>query len=582
MARLDPHSYADDAQPHAEVLDWKAHVDFSTRTLTCEATLTLSETAAEASPFDLDTRDLRLESIQDQNGDALTFELADPEPILGSRLRIQLRERVSQVRIRYRTEQGSTALQWLEPLQTEDKLQPFVYTQCQPIHARSIVPLQDTPRTRLRFTAALTAPAELTALMAAEARSSRLEGANRVSEFQMSQPIAPYLFAFAVGHLESRDLGPRCRVWAEPSVVEAAGWEFADTERMLEIGERLFGAYDWGRYDVLVLPPSFPYGGMENPRLTFLTSAVLAGDRSLVAVVAHELAHSWTGNLISNATADHFWLNEGWTTYAQRRIVEAVWGADVAALDWALGKGSLDEALQRFERIGQPELTLLRTHLEGVDPDDAFSVVPYEKGALFVLSLEHTVGRTRFDAFIREYIAAFRFTALTTEEFVRFARTHLGEIETDAWLHQPGLPPDAPAPVSERLSAIRRLDGRVPSTDETSDWTAIEWQIYLDSATDAMLPELDRRFDLTRSQNYDVLARWLTLAARGQYQPAYPRLEEFLCRVGRIKYLRPLYESMVEVPALRAVAERTFERCGSAYHPIARAIVADVLARPAQ
>jgi len=423
--------------------------------------------------------------------------------------------------------------------------------------------------------------------MAAQTVGRQVEGNGTVSRFELEQPIAPYLFAFVIGRLEQRELSPRCAVWAEPSAVDAAAWEFADTERMLQTGERLFGAYDWQRYDVLVLPPSFPYGGMENPRLTFLTSAVVAGDRSLISVIAHELAHSWTGNLISNANGEHFWLNEGWTTYAERRIVEEVWGAEVAALEWALGRRELDEDIQRFERLGQPELTRLRTYLAGVDPDDAFSVVPYEKGALFVRSIEDQVGRKRFDRFISAYIAKYRFQALTSEEFLDFAEADLEtHIDAEPWLNQPGVPSTAPVSHSARLKTIERLNGSLPSAEQANGWTAIEWQLYIESlsasATMSQLADVDRRFKLTQSRNYDVVAKWLAVAGRRGYAPAVERIQEVLCQVGRIKYLRPLYGALLDTDATRELAKRTFERCAESYHPIARAVVAELLARPAQ
>ncbi len=314
---------------------------------------------------------------------------------------------------------------------------------------------------RATYHAAVTIPEPLTAVMSAgpEAGGGNSEPGMRTMLFEMPQPIPSYLIALAVGDLASRDLSARARVWAEPATVEAAAREFAGVEEMIVTAERLFGPYDWERYDMLVLPPSFPYGGMENPRMTFLTPTLLAGDRSLVDVVAHELAHSWTGNLVTNATMDHFWLNEGFTVWAERRILEALHGEEAAALSWAIGRTALEEAMARFG--ADSPFTVLRTHLEGVDPDDVFSSVPYEKGALFVALLERTVGRERFDRFIRDYIERFRFTSITTEEFMAFLEQQLpgvaAKVGADEWLRRPGLPANAPVFRSSSLEALTAL-----------------------------------------------------------------------------------------------------------------------------
>ncbi len=390
MARLDPHSFADDAQPRTKSFDWKASVDFSTRTISAQVTLTF--TAPGTGPLDLDTRELTIERAMTVDGRPVPFTLHPEEPIFGRRLRLELPSGTSGVRIDYRTAPTASALQWLTPEQTFGKKQPFLFSQCQAIHARSVLPCQDTPSIRQTYTASIEAPAELVAVMAAASLKRETNGARATQRFEMPQPIPPYLFAFAVGDLASRDFSARSRVWAEPGQLDAAAWELSVVPAQLEAAERLFGPYDWDRMDVLVMPPSFPYGGMENPRLTFLTPTLLAGDRSLVNVVAHELAHSWTGNLVTNSTAEHFWLNEGFTVFAERRILEALEGESMAALHAAVGFQGLLDAFEQHAK--HPELTKLRTHLDGVDPDEAFSLVPYEKGFLFLKTLEAAAGRS--------------------------------------------------------------------------------------------------------------------------------------------------------------------------------------------
>ncbi len=587
MARLDPHSWADSDQPQADRLVWRAHVDFADQVLNCEVRLRLREPAAAAGPLDLDTRDLLVHDVTDANGRALAYALGDADPILGSRLRVDLPRGAREVNVRYATSPHASALQWLAPVQTVGGAQPFLYSQCQPIHARSLVPLQDTPRTRLRFSAELRVPARLVALMAARHSGREVIGGDAVERFEMPQPISPYLLALAVGDLASRELSPRTRVWSEPSLVEAAAWEFAETERMLAAGEQLYGAYDWERYDVLVLPPSFPFGGMENPRLTFLTPTVITGDRSATEVIAHELAHSWTGNLISNADAEHFWLNEGFTTYAERRIGEALFGEEATALAWALGRRELDAEVARFEKENRPELSRLRTRLAGVDPDLAYSIVPYEKGALFLWTLERAVGRAAFDGFIRQYIERFRFQAVTTEDFVALTDELLpgvlARVDAPRWLLEPGVPDTAPRAQSNRLHTIERLPRDLPPPDEiAATWRPVEWQLYLEGLSPSLsadvLAALDARFQLTRSTNHDTLEKWLTLAIGAGYAPGVARAEEVLGAVGRMKYLRPLYRALAERADSRALARAWFTRFAPRYHPIAREVVEHVLA----
>ena len=586
MARRDPHSYADDTQLQTERFALTAHVDFATRTITAEVTLHF--TTAGRGTLDLDTRDLIITSIQDNAGGALAFTLHPPEPYLGARLEITITEPTRWLVIRYATSPDASALQWLEPPQTSGGVQPYLFSQCQAIHARSLIPLQDTPRLRQRYTAALTFPVELRAVMAAADRGRTEAGLLATHRFEMPQPIPPYLFAFAIGDLESRDLSPRCRVWAEPAVVEAAAWEFADVEKMITAAEALFGPYDWERFDILTMPPSFPYGGMENPRLTFLTPTVIAGDRSLVSVVAHELAHSWTGNLVTNANAEHFWLNEGFTMYAERRITEALEGTDMAALSAALGRRELDESIERFH--DQPAMTKLRTHLDGIDPDECYSLIPYEKGYMFLTALEAAVGRPAFEAWLRTYLDKFRFGAITTEDFEAFMEAGLpgalAKVNARAWIDGEGLPSNAVNATSSRLDAIERLAGAVPPSDVT--WSATEWALYLESvprpAPDATLRTLDAQFHLTDSNNYDVLVPWLTLALKSGYRAVLPRVERAVAEVGRMKYLRPLYTALAADPSTRDRGVTLFAQHRAAYHPIARQMVEGVQARyrPAQ
>jgi len=587
MTRIDPHSYFDDAQPRTSSWHLRLRVDFQRRVLDGEVTLLFPK--GSGGTLDLDTRGLTIHrAYVTANATSLAFELGPEDPILGRRLRLELPKGAMGITIAYETSPDASGLQWLEPAQTEGKLHPFLFSQCQAIHARSLLPCQDCAVARVPYDAQVLVPKPLSAVMSA-GPWGEVEAALpgwRLFKFRMPQPIPPYLLALAVGELEGRDLSARARVWAEPCTAEKAAWEFAEVEATIQKAEGLFGPYDWNRYDMLVLPPSFPYGGMENPRMTFLTPTLLAGDRSLVDVVAHELAHSWTGNLVTNATAEHFWLNEGFTVWAERRLLRALHGQEAELLGWAIGQRDLEESLRRFEQ--QPELTVLRTHLEGIDPDDAFSSIPYEKGARFVWVLEQAMGAQAFEVFLKAYMAHFRFTSISTEQFCAFVEQQhpglLARIDADAWLHQPGLPAGSPRFHSDKLEALTALaqawpQGARPENSEA--WSPKELLIYLQHLPRELGSEdcawLDGHFQLTQRGNYEILVEWLVIAAGSDYEPVFPRLREVLLRVGRMKYLRPLYAALGRHERTRTLARDIFEAAAPSYHALSRRVVEGVL-----
>lgn len=582
MARLDPHSYADDTQPRTKTFDWQASVDFAKRVLEAEVALHFTAPAA-GGPLDLDTRGLQIEAVLDAGGNALAYTLHPADPVLGSRLEIAVPSGASSIRIRYRTSPDASALQWLTPEQTLGKKHPYLFSQCQAIHARSIVPCQDTPSIRQTYTASLNVPSSLRAVMAAAPLGHEVHGDRAVDRFEMPQPIPPYLFAFAVGDLTSKDLSKRSRVWAEPAQLEAAAWEFEHVEDHVRAAEALFGPYDWDRFDLLVMPPSFPYGGMENPRLTFLTPSLLAGDRSLVNVVAHELAHSWTGNLVTNTTAEHFWLNEGFTVFAERRILEALEGPEMATLHAAIGHQKLQQTIEQF--ASRPELTKLRTQLTGVDPDDAFSIVPYEKGYLFLKALEAAAGRPAFDAFLGKWLGAHRFGAVDTDDFLALVEREnpglLAKVDAKAWIDAPGLPANYAKPESARLSAVLAFTGSVPTKEQTKDWGATEWVLYLEAmprpSSLEICGELDDTYELTKATNPEVLASWLTLACESGYAKVLPRVETVLAQTGRMKYLKPLYRALAGRAETKPLAQSLFAKLREQYHPIAQQVVSSLL-----
>ncbi len=583
MARTDPHSYFDDSQPRTRHLGLELEVDFEEHRLEGWAMLDLGEPSS--GPLDLDTKGLEIYAVEGEGGEAIPYRLEDEEPVLGRRLRIDLPPDTRRITIEYVTSPEAIGLQWLDPAQTEGKRHPFVFTHFQPIHARTCMPCQDSPRARVVYRAAITVPSELTAVMSAGSagKGPGDRPGTTTYLFDMPQAIPTYLIALAVGNLDSRALSPRSRVWAEPATVEAAAHEFAEIEDMITRAEELFGSYEWDRYDMIVLPPSFPYGGMENPRLTFLTPTLLAGDRSLVDVVAHELAHSWTGNLVTNANVDHFWLNEGATVWAERRILEALHGEEAAALGWTIGEKALQAEFQRFGLDG--EVTRLRNDLTGTDPDDVFSSIPYEKGARFLVLLERTVGREKFDAFIRRYIDKFRFTSITTEEFMEFVEEELpgaaAEVGAQQWLYEPGMPANAPVFHSSQLDALNALadgfaDGERPTAEQIEGWSPAEMLVYLQRLPRPLDDEecrwLDENLELTGRGNYEILVEWLSIAAASVYEPALERVREVLLRVGRMKYLRPLYKALGGHRRTRALAREVYAEASPGYHELSRRV----------
>jgi leukotriene A-4 hydrolase/aminopeptidase len=588
MARIDPHSYFDTAQPRVKHVRLRWQVDFRAQQITGNATLVFE--IPSSGTVDLDSKGLTITSVQTPTGQNIPYALGDDEPILGQKLQLQLPAQSSEVTIAYHTSPEALALQWLAPAQTAGKRYPFLFSQCQAIHARTLAPLQDTPRARVTYDAEVTVPDPLTAVMSAAPCGQQPAAGGRTFAFAMPQPIPPYLLALAVGHLESRELSPRARIWAEPAVVEAAAYEFAEVEAMLARAEALFGPYVWERYDMLVLPPSFPYGGMENPRMTFLTPTVLAGDRSLVDVVAHELAHAWTGNLVTNATMEHFWLNEGFTTWAERRILAALHGDDVEVLAWAIGQHALDAAIARFG-IDSP-LTRLRTQLHGVDPDEAFSTIPYEKGARFVVALERAVGPERFAQFLRDYMQRFQFQSITTEEFLQFLEAQLPgtaeQVLAQRWLYETGMPPHAPVFTSTKLEELRSLaqawtTGTRPTAAQLQQWGPLEVLVFLQhlprQLDHASLAWLEAQLSLTSRSNYEMVVEWLTIAAGSDYEPVFGRIREVLTQVGRMKFLRPLFVALGKHARTQQLGREIYDTAKATYHSLSRRVIEAVMAQ---
>jgi aminopeptidase N len=588
---VDIHSQGNPAEARPTHLSLDLTVRFEDKTMAGVTVLTVAYPKGPADHLDLDTRDLKVKKVTDAaTGKALVFSLEPAVPHLGQRLRITLpRPNPRRVRVEYETSPQASALQWLEPRQTTSGKLPFLFTQSEAIHARTWIPTQDSPGVRVTYDAVVRVPAGMVAVMsAAHAADQREKG---IFRFRMAQPIAPYLIALAVGEIAFKPVSARTGVYAEPGVVEKAAWEFTDVEKMVKVTEGLYGPYRWGRWDTIVLPPSFPFGGMENPRLTFATPTIIAGDRSLVAVLAHELAHSWSGNLVTNATWSDFWLNEGYTTYIENRIVEALYGKEVAEMQVLLGQRELHEFVD--DPKTKPEDTVLHIKLEGRDPDDGMSTIAYDKGANLLRMLEHRFGRPRFDAFLRRYFDSHAFQSITTAQSLEFMKRDLfkgdealwKEVGVEQWVYGPGIPPTLFVPTSDRFQKTRAAAEAFAKTGALDgvrkEWVTPEWLDFLNNLprelTREQLAELDRRFAFSASGNSEIRFAWLMHVVRNAYEPAYTSLEEFLTRQGRRKFLRPLYQAMEENPKTRELARTIYTKARPTYHPISVATVDAIL-----
>lgn len=587
----DVHSHARPDEARVTHIELDLSADFDNKVLSGTAALSL--TAGEgAREVVLDTDELDIDRVVDGEGRELPFRVGQDDEVLGAPLTIDIRDGARQVVVHYRTRPTAEAVQWLEPRQTSGD-RPFLFTQGQAILTRSWIPLQDSPGVRTTYAARIVVPQGLRAVMSARQLSETGEPVDGgvAYRFEMPWAIPGYLIALAIGELEFAELGPRTGVYAEPAVIQAAAAEFVDTEQMLEAAERLYGPYGWGRYDLLVLPASFPFGGMENPCLTFATPTIIAGDRSLVSLVAHELAHSWSGNLVTNATWNDFWLNEGFTVYLENRIMEELFGADYARMLRVLGWQDLQEDLDSMGRDNDD--TRLQTLLQGRNPDDAFSDIPYEKGALFLRTIEDQVGRERFDRFLTGYFETYKFQAMTSERLVGLLESELygtdasgfETLNTDEWIHAPGLPASAREPRSDRFARVDAVRATILEAKAdpaaVAGFTTHEWLHLLRGMPQTLdahkLGELDQAFELSTTGNSEILFEWLRICIRNRYETAFPALEEFLTRQGRRKFLKPLYQDLCRSDWGTELARTIYAKARPGYHSVSYNTIDEVM-----
>ncbi|WP_267174930.1 M1 family metallopeptidase [Marinicella marina] len=583
LKRPDPHSYSRHDRVKIKHLDINLEVDFKDKVLAGFVTIDYEKIKPEASQLFLDTRDLkikRITAVNDSNNPKLIWRYGQSHELLGKQLIIDLPDDGSAIKIQYQTMPKASGLQWLSPSQTNGK-QPYLFSQSQAIHARSWIPLQDTPAVRVTYDATITVDRAVKPVLSAD--NNQQKGVDGVYKFSMPQAIPSYLIAIAVGDITHQKISEHVSIFAAPDVVEAAAYEFSETENMITATEKYYGSYRWGQYDLLILPPSFPFGGMENPKLSHITPTVIAGDRSLDSLIAHELAHSWSGNLVTNALWQDAWLNEGFTTYIESRIVDAVHGKERMVMEATLAYEALLNSMQELP-LDQQKLI---NPTFSIDPDDYFSAVTYDKGRFFLDWLEQQVGREVFDQFLNMYFDQFAFQSITTAAFTQYLDDNLVKKypekismkQVDVWLNEPGMPDFFTPPTTSQFDKIDQLveawlSNELQLTTAISRaWTTQEWLHFLRALPSQLTAEqlqlLDQTFSLTQRQNSEIAHDWLLISINNQYEVAYGRLITYLTEIGRVKLIKPLYEALMAQPALNNLAANIYQKARASYHPIA-------------
>lgn len=574
MIELDEHTLSNYYDAKTTHLHLDIAVSFDEKKISGTAVHTIENTG-HVDKIVFDTKALNILGVTIDGGQPTTYEMGDFDELLGTPLAVAITPETKTVEITYETTEKTEALDWLMPAQTAGKEKPFMYTQGQSIFTRSWIPVQGTPAIRITYSARVKVPKDLMAVMSASNPVQKNE--TGIYEFDMPQPIPCYLLALAVGDLAFAPIDHRTGVYTEPSMLEACAYELADMGNMVTAAEKLYGKYLWDRYDVIVLPPSFPFGGMENPRLTFATPTIIAGDRSLVALIAHELAHSWSGNLVTNSTWNDFWLNEGFTVYFERRIMESLYGKDYTDMLALLGY----QDLMRTMNEEDPSMQSLKLNLINKHPDDGMTDVAYEKGYFFLRLLEQVAGRDNFDAFLKTYFEEHKFQTITTEEFVEYLNKNLIEphnleVNVDEWVYGQGVPDNCPKVVSTRFNAVEASieqfyqSGKVAGSINADDWTTHEWLHFIRHLKDGTTPEqmaiLDEAFHLTQSGNSEIAAIWFEKSINFGYDAIDKELEAFLIKVGRRKFLMPLYTALAATPEGKAKALEIYKKARPNYH----------------
>jgi aminopeptidase N len=588
----DDYTFAKPEIARVTHVDLDLELDFRAQSVGGTATLDIAAAPA-AEEIILDSNGLQISEITAVDGTHLAYTIGATVEGKGEPITVRIGE-ARRITIDYKSAPQADALQWLAPEQTAGGEHPFVFSQGQAINNRTWIPTQDSPGIRQTWQARITAPAPLDVVMSGILQGEPIDagGSRRAFSFEMDKPVAPYLIAIAAGEIDFRALGPRSGVWAEPATLDRAAAELVDTEAMIDAAEELYGEYRWGRYDMIVLPPAFPYGGMENPVMTFLTPTFIAGDRSLTGLVAHELAHSWSGNLVTYASWRDGWLNEGVTSYLENRISEVVFGETRAAQERALSYAGVIEAVEELGTQA-PETTLLTP--EALDPLNYNSAITYDKGALFLHTVESIVGRERFDPWLRSWFDRHAFEPATSAMFLADMRANLigddraleQRLMLDQWVYGTGIPanvkrPDPQAFATSDAAARAYLADRTLDARAWQGWSAAEQMRFLRSLPEALSAEelalLDRTLSLSTTGNNEIKFLWLEAALRNRYDPAVAQAEAFLSTVGRNKFVEPLFKALVDEGDWGfPIARRIYDRTRPSYHSYTRSKVDQVL-----
>ena len=581
----DHHSFAKPDEAVVKHLNWIANVDFEQKIISASATYLIENLKGVDSIF-LDVRNLRITSVSlDNSEETVGFAVHERADFLGGQLAIPIEKNTKSITINYETTKGADALQFLDPEQTAGKKSPFLFTQSQAILARTWIPCQDSPGIRFTYDATVTVPEGMLALMSAT--NPQKKNQSGVYTFKMEQAIPSYLFALSVGDLEYQSLGRNTGVYAEPSVLMSAAYEFADMQDMVDTAETLYGPYQWGMYDVIVLPPSFPFGGMENPRLTFATPTIIAGDKSLTALIAHELAHSWSGNLVTNATWEDIWLNEGFTVYFENRIMEEIFGKDFSNMLALLSYQDLQDEIEWLKSENRASDTRLRVDLKDRNPDDGLTGVPYDKGFYLLKLMEETVGRENWDKFLNDYFNKFKFKVMTTDSFLEYLDASLlsqnpeweKTIQPKKWIFEEGLPENCPKITSTKFETVEQelakwTNGGKASGIASNDWVTPQWLHFINLLNDELnqeqMTELDEVFGFTKSGNSEIKAAWFEKVIPNNYNGLGNAVEDFLVEVGRRKFLTPIYKALLKSEGGKPAAQAIYKKARPNYHAVSR------------
>ncbi|MCR9174104.1 MAG: M1 family metallopeptidase [bacterium] len=593
----DPHSYANVHEIKTEHLHLELDVNFDNQTIYGVARHTMSEHTTSEAIFDVKGLEIMKVTLGEKGKEKATeYSVGKNDELLGAPLKVKVGKNDRQINIHYKTTEATEALDWLPPSLTAGKEHPFLYTQGQAILTRSWIPLQDTPLSRITYSADVKVPNDLLAIMSADNPKERDEQGEY--HFEMQQPIPAYLIALAVGDLEYASLGNKCGVYAEPELIKSAAYEFEDVPKMMHAAENLYGDYQWDQYDIVLLPYSFPFGGMENPRLTFANPTLLAGDQSLVSVIAHELAHSWSGNLVTNATWNDFWLNEGFTVYFENRIMEELYGKEIADILALIEFQDLTVALEDMKSGEHPEDTHLKLELDHRSPDEGMTDIPYVKGAYFLRTLEEKVGRAKMDAFLEKYFNEFAFNTITTADFEAYLTEHLLkpnniDFNTKEWIYGDGLPDNCIQITSKRLDDMIDMaqafnEGKQSKIKaflrkERGDFITQEWQTFIRNLdhnldTELML-KLDETFKFSTEANPAIQSDWFKLSVRTGYTKARPAMKAYLTKIGRRWFIESIYQCLVDSKREGdyEFAQEVFEEAKSNYHFVSRSTIKEVL-----